>query len=213
MRTLSSPHMIINNSHGLITVDFIFSLILCAGLCMVMFALTFTLSMAEIAQYITFSTSRAYVAGHIDPDKQTEMGRNKFSNLMANNVLSPLFSTKGTSWFTLSNLELRGGGASGKDFAEDYPYVEDRIPQTGARLTFSARVLALRIAFLGRTTEDGEAPSAKLTAFLIREPTQQECWELQVKKRYDAIINLDSRFATLADKYRNKYVPMEDNGC
>ncbi|WP_413585957.1 hypothetical protein [Bdellovibrio sp. HCB274] len=213
MRTISSPHMIINNSQGMISVDFIFSLILCAGLCMVMFALTFTLSMAEIAQYITFSTSRAYVAGHIDPDKQNEMGQNKFKSLMSNGTLSPLFTTSDAGWFKLSNLELRGGGASGQDFSKDYPYEDGRIPQTGARLTFSARVLALRIAFLGRTTKDGEAPQAKLTAFLIREPTQQECWELQVKKRYEAIVNLDSRFGVLADRYRDKYKPMEDNGC
>jgi hypothetical protein len=205
--------MIINNSHGIITVDFIFSLVLCAGLCSVMFALTFTLSMAEIAQYITFSTSRAYVAGHVDPDKQTEMGRNKFDNLMANTTLSALFSKTGSGWFKLSDLELRGSGASGQDFSKDYPYKEDGIPLTGARVVFSARVMALRIPFLGRTTDDGEAPKANLTAFLIREPTQQECWDLQIKKRYDAIIGLDSRFAVLADRYKNKYVPMEDNGC
>ncbi|QDK43777.1 hypothetical protein DOM22_00645 [Bdellovibrio sp. ZAP7] len=213
MRAQKSPHMIINNSHGIITVDFIFSLVLCAGLCSVMFALTFTLSMAEIAQYITFSTSRAYVAGHIDPDKQSEMGKNKFDSLMANKTLSPLFSKTGAGWFKLSDLELRGGGASGQDFSKDYPYSDGRIPQTGARLLFSARVMALRIPFLGSTTEDGEAPKANLTAFLIREPTQQECWDLQIKKRYDAIIGLDSRFAILADRYKNKYVPMEDNGC
>ncbi|WP_413559312.1 hypothetical protein [Bdellovibrio sp. HCB209] len=213
MRNLNSPHMIINNSHGMLTVDFIFSLILCAGLCTVLFAVTFTLSMAEIGQYITFSASRAYVAGHIDPDKQMEMGRNKFANLMANSTLAPLFSTKDSAWFKLSNLELKGGGQSGDDFSSDYTYAEDRVPQTGARLTFSARVLNLRLPFLGSTTEDNEPPSAKLTALLIREPTQQECWDLQVKKRYDAIINLDSRFAVLADRYRNKYVPMEDNGC
>ncbi|MBO9667303.1 MAG: hypothetical protein J7501_10885 [Bdellovibrio sp.] len=214
MSTLKGPNKIIQNQQGLISVDFIFSLVLCAGLCIVLFSVTFTLSMAEIGQYIAYSTSRAHAAGHIDQDKQEEMGRNKFANLMANGVIKPLFSQTGSgSWFKLSNLDIRGAGVNGKTFNSEYKYQEDRLPQTGVRLDFGSNLLNMRIAFLGSTSEDGEALTAKITAFMLREPTQQECWDLQVKKRYDAIINLDSRYGVLAGKTKNQYVPMEDNGC
>lgn len=214
MHTFESPRKIITNSQGLISVDFIFSLVLCVGLCIVLFSLTFTLSMAEVAQYIAFSTSRAYASGHIDEDKQKELAQNKFANLMANGVLKPLFSqTPGSSWFQLSNLEIKGAGTSGQNFNGDYPYSEDRLPQVGVRLTFTPNILNLKVAFLGSTSLDGEPFGAKITSFLIREPTSKECFDLQIKKRYDAILNLDSRYGNLANKGKNQYVPLEDNGC
>lgn len=215
MHTFESPRKHISNSQGMISVDFIFSLVLCVGLCVVLFSLTFTLSMAEVAQYITFSTSRAYAAAHTDQDMQEKIARDKFSSLMANNVLKPLFgAAQGSTWFQLSNLEIRGGGPSGQDFSSDYTYdPQERAPQVGVRLTFVPKILNMKVAFLGSTSLDGEPFSAKLTSFLIREPTFRECWDLQVKKRYEAILKLDSRYQILAGKRKGEYVPLEDNGC
>ena len=215
MYTFNGPRKHISNSQGMISVDFIFSMVLCVGLCVVLFSLTFTLSMAEVAQYITYSTSRAYAAGHVDQDMQDKIARDKFASLMANKVLKPLFSsTADGSWFQLSNLEIRGGGPSGQNFNSDYTYDSDeRTPHVGARVTFSPKLLNMKVAFLGSTSLDGEPFGAKLTAFLIREPTFRECWDLQVKKRYNAILNLDSRYKILAGARQNEYAPLEDNGC
>ena len=207
-----------NNSRGFIAAEFLFSIILAAGLCIVLFSLTFTLSMAEVAQYIAFSSSRAHAAAHVDQEQQEKMGQDKYKELINSNALKNLFASD-SSWFEVSKTaDIRGAGASGKTFSEyENNGVADRVPQVGVRFDFKAKLLAVKVPMLGSTKGDGteDGFTAKVTAMLIREPTQKECWELQVKERYQAILNLDSRYSKL-DKggdatYRK--APMEDNGC
>lgn len=212
-RALLKP---IQNSRGIMTAEFIFSITLCAGLCVLLFALNFTLSMAEVAQYIAFSSARAHAAGHVDQEKQEQLAKDKFAELTNHKVLKTFFTPEGANWFKLSALDVRGGGVSEKSFDDIYPAYseEQRIPQVGVRFSFSPALLNLKVAFLGSTAEDPDQGfSANISGLLIREPTQKECWELQVKRRFSAILDLDRRFQELGGAGENKYVPMEDNGC
>ena len=207
----------IQNSRGIMTAEFIFSITLCAGLCVLLFALNFSLSMAEVAQYIAFSAARAHAAGHVDQEKQEQLAKDKFAELTNHKVLKTFFTPAGANWFKLSALDVRGGGVSQKSFDDFYPAYsngDQRIPQVGVRFSFSPALLNIKIAFLGSTAEDPDQGfSANISGLLIREPTQKECWELQVKRRYSAILDLDQRFKELGSSGANKYVPMEDNGC
>lgn len=205
----------VQNSRGFISAEFIFSLTICVGLCIALFSLNFTLSMAEVAQYIAFSSARAHAAGHLDPSKQEQLAKDKFNELINNSVLKPLFNNSDDGFFKLTELDVRGGGQSGRNFESDYKPANDRIPMVGVRFNFNPRLLNLKIAFLGSTSEDpnGDGFSAKVTGFLIREPTQKECWDLQVKPRYTNILNLDPRYKILGASGASKYNPMEDNGC
>lgn len=205
----------LQNSRGLISAEFIFSLVICVGLVIILFSLNFSLSMAEVAQYIAFSSARAHAAGHLDPEKQEKLGRDKFNELINNHVLKPLFNNPDSSWFKVSDLDIRGGGQSGRSFKDDYKFKENRTPEVGVRFNFNPRLLNIKIAFLGSTSDDnnGDGFSAKVTGFLIREPTQKECWDLQIKDRYSNILNLDSRYKLLGNSGANKYNPLEDNGC
>jgi hypothetical protein len=203
----------VRNSQGFISAEFIFALTLAIGFSIVLFALNFSLSMAEIAQYIAYSASRAHAAGHIDQSNQEQLGKDKFTELMNNNVLKPLFNNPDGGWFQLSGLDIRGGGATGKAFTE-YSTDENRVPQVGVRFVFQPKVLNLKIALLGNTAEDSDKGfSANITGLLIREPTENECWNLQQKVRYQNILNLDSRYQILGSSGASNFVPMEDNGC
>jgi hypothetical protein len=204
----------IKNSRGIMTAEFIFAMVLAAGLCIVLFGLTFTLSMAEVAQYIAFSAARAHSAAHVDQAKQSQMGKDKFNELINTTALKPLFNKPGGGWFKLESFEIRGGGQEG-NFNSDYSIgrTSDRVVQVGVRFKFVTNLLNLRIPCLGRTTEDGEPLSATVTGFLLREPTHAECWNGQVKQRYSAILNLDPRYKVLGSAGQNQYVPMEDSGC
>ncbi|MGZ3774196.1 MAG: hypothetical protein ACXVCY_11670 [Pseudobdellovibrionaceae bacterium] len=203
----------VKNSRGLISAEFIFSLAICVGMIIILFSLNFSLSMAEVAQYIAFSAARAHAAGHLDQDQQEKMAKDKFNEFLTNSVLQPLFNNPDNGWFKLTGLDIRGGGATGKSFQNDYPSQKDRAPQVGVRFNFSPQLLNLKIAFLGSTTDDNTSNgfSAKVTGFLIREPTQKECWE-QIKIRYSTILNLDPRYKRIPPDV-TKYNPMEDNGC
>ena len=217
--------ILIRNDRGFIFADFIFALVLAASASIILFALTFTFSMVEVSQYVVFSASRAYVPGNVDSDRQEPLGKDKFKELLKNSDLAPLIGNPSGNWFILGGssqtLELKGGEDAGGTFDDYAGYKDDsgygRIPFVGARADFEAKLLSLNIPMLGRTDDEGNGFKAKLTAFLIREPTQKECWDKQVKVRYSNIMNLDSRYqgsgTTNASGKINSYIPLEDNGC
>ncbi len=203
----------LNNNGGFLSADFLFSLILGITVSMMLFALCFTFSTIEIAQYIAFSVSRAHMAGHEDSDKQIMLANNKYDYLTKKTILGLLF--RPGSWFELKAPDIRNG-INGNDFQSDYQYNENRVPQTGVRLEFTAKILNFKVAFLGKSSEDDKPFTARVTGLLFREPTSKECRE-QFKNinRYGAILNLDRRFSVLDPSRGNNpaYFPMEDNGC
>src|ERR1700761_6449685 len=89
----------ITNQNGQMTIDFIFGLVLMAGFAAVLFALSFTLSVSEIAQYVTFAAARNYYAGNLTLNDQVTAGKAKYASLLGNKAIKPLFSG---NWFSLS---------------------------------------------------------------------------------------------------------------
>jgi hypothetical protein len=209
-----NPAAILANSKGFLSADFIFSIIIASGLCVVFFSLTFTLSMVEVGQYIAYSVTRAHSAAHKTQDDQEKAAKIKFASLQKNKVLRPLFNN---GWFEIGNLEIRGAGANGKNFSDRYPKETNSdkgVPQVGIRLSFEAKLLNIKIPMLGPTDPDGNGFKAFLTGMMIREPSAKECRDQIENDRYKAILNLDKRFEQIAGPAsERKYVPMEDNGC
>jgi len=211
----AKSYSMLANSKGFLSADFLFSIIIASGLCVVFFSLTFTLSMVEVGQYIAFTITRAHAAGHKTQDDQTAMAKAKFASLQKNKVLRPLFSN---GWFEITNLDIRGGGQDSKDFGDRYPRTkanEADLPQIGVRLNFEAKMLKIKIPLLG-STDNGSGFTSFLTGLMLREPSSKECFDQIRKERYRAIMALDKdrRFEKIAGaSSEQSYVPMEDNGC
>ena len=205
---------LLRSSGGFLAADFLFSLVISCGLCVVFFCLAFTLSMVEVGQYIAYSVSRSHMAGHKTQDDQEKAAKAKFASLQKNKVLSPLFTN---GWFEISNLDIRGAGKGGKDFSDRYPKERDAIvgvPQVGIRLSFEAKMLDIKVPFLGGTDPEKKGFTAFLTGLMIREPSAEECRKQIKEDRYKAIMNLDPRFTrAIGRASESQYVPMEDNGC
>lgn len=92
------------NESGQITIDFLFALILTLGFFVLLFTMTFTLTVVEIAQYITFSAARAMSASNKDPTVQVEVARRKYGSLLAEG--SPARSLFQGGWYSLSSPEI-----------------------------------------------------------------------------------------------------------
>ena len=88
-----------SNQAGFIAAEFLFSFILVISCGLVVFALTFSLMTIEVAQYITWSSARAYSAGNLSKGDSEQAGRTKFKNLKA---AFPLLSGTAGEWFELS---------------------------------------------------------------------------------------------------------------
>lgn len=212
-------------SRGFVTVDFLVSLILSFGVCILFFVFSLTLTAVEVAQYIAFSTARAMSSADVDPEQQILNARNKYKSLLTDaskKGVGGLFN-KNSGWFALSEpgkLEIRGGDAAGGDFGEDYSAEAGAdgsgisgIPFIGVRLEFTARLLSMKVPFLGHTNENKDGFKTNITGFLMREPTHAECDQF-FKDRPQQIRNLDSaRWPGNTQSWDANPLTVEDNAC
>ena len=205
---------LIRNERGVVIVDFIFSIVIVAGLSVLLFSLTYTLAVFEVTQYVVFSAARAHAASNKDPDAQKAAAIAKFKQLTTGKgAIASLYS--GT-WYQLVKpdaLDVRGGAtADGKNFSTDLAGGSDMPNRNwflGVSAQLTANILSLKLPLLGNTSEDDASFKTRLNVMMIREPSQKECKDF-LEKRRDALATLPS-----AQTYyqQSGYVPMEDNGC
>lgn len=204
-----SPFQVLKDERGIITFDFIFAFVMVWGFTSILFALTLTLSVVEISQYVSFSTARTFHAAHWSPELQNEIGEEKYSQLINNPVLSPLFNN---GWFTISQNAGLG------DWNELYPQSQDPRDNEGdsdnfigSRLTLNAKILEIQIPLIGLTYDDSDAFTANVASYLNREPTSEECLEFGSEdNRFRALKRLDATYNRSEVK---NYVHFADNGC
>jgi hypothetical protein len=207
----------LNSQRGVTTIDFLFSIVIAIGIGGVLFALSFTLSVVEITQYIAYASARSQVGAQLTPELQMDAARRKYRELTTTGTFSSLFRG---GWFEISRpdqLEVKSG-FQGDSFNDEYnasfggfTNEDDLIPFVGVRTKLTAKMLAFNVPFIGRTGNDPEGFGTRITGFLIREPSSQECMDFMAQ-RHSAIRALDPRFTNL-NLVDADYIPMEDNGC
>lgn len=213
---------ILKGQGGFLAVDFIFAIILTVGVMVIMMALSLTLSVIEISQYVAFSTARIHSAGHDTVQKQRELATAKFKSYQSSSLFPQISIFLRNGWFLVedSSLDIRSGTGAGvgrPHFDSEYGREREALPQVGIRFTLEAKILALNLPFVGSTARD-EGYKTFVTGMMIREPTADEC-RRQVKARFDLIKNLGGgRFPTAMSTVGggsadNAYMPLEDNGC
>ncbi|MGE0526803.1 MAG: hypothetical protein AB7G93_19665 [Bdellovibrionales bacterium] len=197
---------------GLITVDFLFALVLILGFTSLMFVLSFSLSVASLTQYITFAAARNYAVAHLDRAAQEQRAQLKYRELIENPVFTALYSN---GWYQIDAQPNIG------DHTQTNPEFQDATSGVnlfwGVGTTFVARVLDFRIPFFGSTAPDSDGSGSGfktyLGSYLGREPTTQECLDF-VAARWDAIRRLSGSGASYSSGTGgSRYYAMTDNGC
>lgn len=194
------------NQAGFITIDFIFAVVLIFGMTALLFAVSLTLTVASITQYVTFAAARNYVAGHLDLEHQQKRAEGKYNQLLNNSVLAPLFKN---GWFQVSaeptigdiTQTVQGYAPSGSD------------PNLfwGVGTNFTAKILDFEIPFFGSTNPDSNGDNDFKTfmgSYLGRDVTTQECLDF-TKQRWTAITNLGHNYSSA----QGSYVAFADDGC
>jgi hypothetical protein len=205
--------MILRNERGIITVDFMFSMVMILGLASLMFVLTFTLSVASVTQYITFAAARNYVVGHIDPATQEQRAQAKYQELVNHKVFKPLYTN---GWYKVDPQPAVG------DHTKIIPGYGGATQGTnkfwGVGTNFTAAVLEFKIPGFGSTQPDGDGSGegfkTYMGSYLGREPTTEECINF-VNVRWNAIRNLQvsGGAAYSTGTASSGYFPMTDDGC
>ena len=202
MKKTMTPAQILKEESGIITLDFIFALSLSFGFAIIFFAMSFTLSMVEMSQYITFAAARAYNGANVSEEAQQDLARKKYAELRASPMIKTILATK---WITLGDVQLGDFGEDGYDTSSP-----DLSVYVGARIPFKANVLNMRIPILGNTVDDSSTGSATLNAYLMREVSTQECRENFTAARYEKLRQLDSHYQALPNVAA---ALVTDNGC
>lgn len=203
----------IQNERGMITVDYLFSIVLILGFSGLFFVLTFTLSVASLTQYITFAAARNYAPAHLDPALQAERGQMKYKELISNPVFKPLYAN---DWYKI-NAEANIGDHT--KIIPGYTEAADVKNQFwGAGTDFVAKVLDFHIPYFGSTSPEGDGTGSGfktyIGSYLGREPSAAECIEF-TGKRWQAIQKLEVQGGTsyATGTSTAKYYPMTDDGC
>lgn len=193
-----------NSSRGVLTLDFIFSFLVMYGLSSVFALMAMTLMMSSIAQYITFAANRAHISGHIDENRQREMGVRKFEQLVGQ--LAPFFGTNTQSWFQVQINEPDPPQPFGNQ-ANQWKY--------GFTVDYTANIMKnASFPIIGGPGDgDGGANfgTARLKAYMYREPSTDECIQFN-RQRWEKIL---SRFTNLGGYISGSdaYGSSPDNGC
>lgn len=188
------------DERGFITFDFIFALMMALGFTTVLFALTVSLSAVEVAQYITFATSRAYAGAHETDKEQEQLAQKKYAELLAYPVFKNAFNG---GWFKIGPVRVG-------DFSSEYPEkTPDNAIFIGAKLPMDARLLRMNIPFMGRTNDNSGTGKATLNSYLMREVTNTECRENFNRARFERLKQL-SVYKGVANAQAKL---ITDNGC
>lgn len=194
----------IKNQSGLITIDFIFALVLVFGFTAILFTLSLTLSVVEITQYVTFASARNYFAGHNTEQDQKNLAKAKFDELTKSPALKPLYNN---GWFELKDFNSGIG--------EAYQQIEDpkRFTFYGVGVHLRAPVLNFGIPFFGRTSKDPDSIfQAQIASWLAREPSTEECLDFN-KARMQLIKAINGNSYNAPQISESAYVVQADNGC
>ena len=167
------------NQRGIITVDFMFAIVLILGLTSLLFVLSFTLTVASVVQYATFAAARNYAAGNIDLATQEARAQAKYKAVISNPTFKPLFTN---GWFTVDAAATVGDHTK----VSDVPASGSGNEFWGASTQFTAKILDFKIPFFGSTAPDGDGSGSgfktKMASYLGREPTEKECTDLGAQR-------------------------------
>lgn len=208
--------MIIRNEKGVVTVDYLFSLILVGGFCFIIFALSLTLSVVESIQYVTYSSARNYFSAAMNESEQRDNAYLKFQSLASSDALAPLLTS---GWFELAGVPTIGDVGNNQGPLSDYKAHD--VSQNlfnGTVVYFVSKVLEFNIPFYGSTVNDelrgGDEFGAYIGSYLGREVSQEECEDF-LRVRWEKIKALSTGSAAPYSEAKgdNYYVGFADNGC
>lgn len=190
---------LLKNNRGILTLDFLFASLIVFGFSAILFSFAFTLSVAEVVQYVSFASARNYSLAHKNEEKQKERAQLKFNQLVGHPSIKPLFNN---GWFEIFPAQIR-------DFNEEYGALGgDSQTFVGVRIPLSAPILYKRIPALGTTGSDPDGFRANVQSFLSREPSFSEC-ESFIQQRARRLQSL----ATQVSFDSSQAAVIMDNGC
>lgn len=201
---------ILLSQKGSLAVQFLFGWVLAMGFVAVFAALTLTLSIAEVVQYITYASSHSLMLGQSNPNKQEESAVYKYSMLTKTSEFCTFFKHCNPNGMFSINPDPQLGINPVFNPQANYPYLF-----MGVWTSFKADILDINIPFFGSTSEGAGSNnlfSSSIGSYLGKEPTVEECQSFD-EKRLGWIYQRNQRYQNVSpDEVKDKDF-IFDNGC
>lgn len=198
------------SEEGILTLDFIFSVMAVYAISMVFALLAFTLMFSSVVQYMAFSISRAHISGHMSPTEQQQAGMDRKAYLMTK-YYNKFIKESDDGWF-----KIQTDGAANTYFSLSSAAAgSDRQKAYGVKVIFTANLLKkFKFPLLGSPSDgaDDTFGVANIYSFLYREPSTQECLEFN-KARWSVIRDRFPQITTMPGFVDKEYGAEADNGC
>ncbi|MGE0762788.1 MAG: hypothetical protein AB7N80_05875 [Bdellovibrionales bacterium] len=201
------------NNRGMITVDFLFAFVLVMGFGAILFALSLTLTVAEVTQYVTYASARNYMAANLTPDLQQQKAVLKYQELLGHPTFVKLYTN---GWFEVEETPNVGDISQMIQAYQQPGTTPNKF--WGVGTAFVARMLEFEIPFYGSTDASGDGSGSTfgtfLGSYLGREITTAECLNYTAQ-RWNAIRNLavSGGAAAYSTAPSGGYRIYDDNGC
>ena len=213
MKVKSYKNFFYLSCRGSLTVQFLLGFILILSFVLLFSAMTLTLTVSEITQYITYASSRTLFLGDGTKNIQQQNAREKYSYLVENQHLSKFF----TGSNKLFEIEETGGDlmpGTGLGLNPQFsPSLEVPYLFYGVWTKFIPKILEVDTLW-GSTEEEAAFFETVIGSYLGREPTKLECEEF-IKKRWEFIATKQGSMipSPVVDPSSSYTEDFGDNGC
>ncbi len=197
----------LKDQEGILTLDFIFSIMAMYTISMVFALLAVTLMFSTVSQYVAFSMSRAHISGQISINDQQEAMQRQMEKIMNKPLFKKLLKQTKGGWF---QLESQGSARDHFDLTRSSIH-----RAYGVKLKYTSYLLKnFKLPLLGNISDGatGQFGEANIYSFLYREPTTEECLAFN-KARWSVLKERFPQIKTMPNFMDQDYGAAADNGC
>ena len=198
----------IKNQQGMVTIPFLLVSMILIFLILSFLFLNMTLVHISITQYMSYSTARKFFLASDSQSDQQKSAEDHYKKLRDNLFSSTAYTGQSGDWFNIP-AQIEAENIGGEAYSL-YPQRanDQRERFYGVNLLFETRILKLKIPFLSQG--DDKALNARVSSFLGREPSEEECKDF-MKKKYEELAGKCPPEDCPNIKQAETFEP--DNGC
>ena len=202
------------NNQGMITIPFLLVLVIILFFTLSFFMLAMTLAHVTVTQYMTYSSARKLSLGGENKQIQLDEAILHYENLRAQFFKSSAHTGQTGDWFFIQ--ERLEPDEQQYSIQGDYPELDSKKRFYGVNTRFEALALNLKIPFLVDSDSDQINAPVRISSFLGREISKQECEKFHEErvKKIKQIAEQENNCNNELCPYLKEPIKLKgDNGC
>ena len=203
-------------NQGIITIPFLLVIVIILFFTLAFLMLSMTFVHVTVTQYLTYSSARKLSLGGIDSVERLEAARNQYKNLRAQFFNPNAHSGQPGDWFFIQKELDEGTDDTEQENAVqgDYPESNNIVDRFyGINTGFKSQILNLNIPFLIENEDDQINNLVRVSSFLGREPSEQECKDFHETRVEQMLKKMKDACQSDCSNLKAPEILCNDEGC